>query len=761
MASYPSKTAFWTQWKIDGIVCVLLILASLLFFYEPLFTLNVGIHWDAYDIHYPELLYASRELQDGRVPLWNPYIFCGYPFIGNPQSGSFYPAHFIPNLFRDMTPVVLAYITVLHYIIAILGAFFFSRILGSNPPGACIAALAYGFSSQVLGHSTHMGILEYLSLLPWMLSFITLGQRKSRWEFIGLAGVLTGFGSLGGHFQTSMYGFSLCVLWILLNPCLDPEQTGQKHRIIRSIGRLAVFAFMTVAVSGVHFFSTAELATTSTRSGISYRLASTEALKLKSLTTILLPDAFGGLHKPYWGAWSRGNQQGYAGILTLLLAGVMLFQKKNRYFYCFAGIIVFGILFALGNTTPVHRWTLKIVPGWGLVRTPSAILPFVALSLAVIAGMGMSALSRKTPSAKSLAVPLGTVALAGIVSTGIMLRLSHLEGSGGSREQIITNALKLLLLLLSSTLLFLLYRRKRSTLFLWLMPLLLFGDIFWAHLHGDLLFGRSNPYERTKDRPIHAIINTAYETDPYMRIHEWDLRSVLQDNEAERRKYYATLGRISGLHPKRVGILVRMAEFNRQILSLLRVRYVLVSDTPEPDLVLSTTPVNPAWKQWHPRKELERISDEILENPDPFPIVFPVTQWRVETDTDTITDLLTRTDFKSECILEQVPDIPESLSVPDHLEVTGYSPHRVAFQYRSAGPCLFVVTDTYFAGWHAYVDNGAEIPVYRANMALRAIIAPPGDHTITMRFMPRAYRPGLFMSCLGLLIMVMAIITLI
>jgi hypothetical protein len=43
-------------------------------------------------VHFlPWLLYASREITNGRLPLWNPRAFAGAPFLANAQSAVLFP----------------------------------------------------------------------------------------------------------------------------------------------------------------------------------------------------------------------------------------------------------------------------------------------------------------------------------------------------------------------------------------------------------------------------------------------------------------------------------------------------------------------------------------------------------------------------------------------------------------------------------------------------------------------------------------------
>ena len=58
-----------------------------------LFTNRVLAEGDILYYFYPYRDYAAASLAAGRLPLWNPYIFLGVPFLANPQAAVLYPLH--------------------------------------------------------------------------------------------------------------------------------------------------------------------------------------------------------------------------------------------------------------------------------------------------------------------------------------------------------------------------------------------------------------------------------------------------------------------------------------------------------------------------------------------------------------------------------------------------------------------------------------------------------------------------------------------
>src|SRR5262245_42649553 len=63
---------------------------------------------DIVNYHGPNLKYLSQRLAQGSLPLWNPYVYGGTPFLVSPQTGVFYPPNWIGLFFApDVALTVL------------------------------------------------------------------------------------------------------------------------------------------------------------------------------------------------------------------------------------------------------------------------------------------------------------------------------------------------------------------------------------------------------------------------------------------------------------------------------------------------------------------------------------------------------------------------------------------------------------------------------------------------------------------------------
>src|SRR5438876_11661151 len=81
---------------------------------------NIG---DLVTSFYPYRTLAARAVREGTVPLWNPYMLSGTPFVAMAQSALFYP----PNFLYDVLPVSLAW--TLGFVIRRVLAAFFTALL--------------------------------------------------------------------------------------------------------------------------------------------------------------------------------------------------------------------------------------------------------------------------------------------------------------------------------------------------------------------------------------------------------------------------------------------------------------------------------------------------------------------------------------------------------------------------------------------------------------------------------------------------------
>jgi uncharacterized membrane protein YfhO len=82
--------------------------------------------------------------------------------------------------------------------------------------------------------------------------------------------------------------------------------------------------------------------------------------------------------------------------------------------------------------------------------------------------------------------------------------------------------------------------------------------------------------------------------------------------------------------------------------------------------------------------------------------------------------------------------------------VVGRTANSLTIQVVAEHPRFLVVSDTYYPGWTAVTDD-VPTEIYQTNVALRGLVVPPGQHTVTMFFRPGTFYTGVGLTLLTLL----------
>jgi hypothetical protein len=137
----------------------------------------------------------------------------------------------------------------------------------------------------------------------------------------------------------------------------------------------------------------------------------------------------------------------------------------------------------------------------------------------------------------------------------------------------------------------------------------------------------------------------------------------------------------------------------------------------------------------------------LVHNHDALPRAYAVNDVLGMNDKHQLLSLLFSQEFdpKKQVLLENSIPINPSLNTKSKTTIRSYKEDEVVIDVNTDSDTMIVVTDTYYPGWQAFVD-GQETKIYRANYALRALVAPKGIHTIVMKYNPFSFRLGVFMS---------------
>ncbi len=361
-------------------------------------------HGDIPDQFLPWREFTVTEIAAGRVPLWNPFTFCGAPFLANMQSCVLYP---VDRLLDTILPPdrALSLGLVLHLLFGGLSLHFLAVRWGAGAAGAALSAIGYALGGFHAIHLLGGNLLTMTSsvYLPAHLLILTLlSERLERGERPGWApawgAFLIALQILSGHAQMTFYNGVFAGVFALTLTALRPR--GRAAFLLHHVAMWGIGAIL----AAPQLLPTFEYSRFSSRTAsLPYEAATEFSLGWEVLPTLLLPEYLGsradGFHHPgqdtFWGNW-RNWSAVYIGILPaagflfLFLSGKTR-RERSGALKAFLPLLLVSLFLALGRNNPLYRLVHEL-PLFGQFRAPSKYLPGFVAPFATLAALGLDSL---------------------------------------------------------------------------------------------------------------------------------------------------------------------------------------------------------------------------------------------------------------------------------------------------------------------------------------------------------------------------------
>ncbi len=730
---------------------------------------------------YPTYKFAAEWWLRGVIPLWNPYLFGGMPFVGDIQSGIFYPLNLLtflvsnPLTFRD-----LEFLSVLHFFIAGAGMYAFLRWgnwkleagdrksesrnsdfqtstsnlqpLASNlqlsRTAALAGAIAFEFSDLFIIHFGNLNLIAVIAWMPLALLFYRRAVTDRRAALAALAGVFLALAFYAGHIQMFLFiviALALMAIGETIDEGRKTDDGGPPTGFVfrpSAFVYLALTALVAFGLSAPVLLPSIEMAQHTLRTTFSYDQAAQFSLPPAQLIGLLVPGFFGRGPQDAWGPWSR-VEVGYIGVLPLLLALLALILRRDAPTRFFGAFALIGLALALGGYAILHGWLYQWAPGFGQLRAPARFIVLLDFGIAALAAFGFDALLREIPAASQAAfkrivrfapfVWLLIALSAGSTAYAMLILGQNQDAVLFARIANAANALAFFILLLALALALIVERGAHffdDTAWAALALALIFFDLLSLGAYVDL---STDDPSRVFDHPDAVAF---LKSDGSMfRI---DARDTGVDHAwpADTSLVHALFD-VNGDNP------LVLADFDRYWQSLgsrsaaqydlLNIKYLIAR---------KNAPLDRA------KFKLAFDGDpafDIFENTRVLPRAFVTSQTRIVPDQATALRILhdPSLDPAQTVVLEKPVSggPPAGNSGSSSAKIVGYGPNEILLDVNAPSAGVLVLSEIYYPGWRAWVDD-REVEVLRADSLFRAVELSAGAHRVRLLYDPASFKLG-------------------
>ena len=174
--------------------CPVLLMAHVLFSDQIFFFRDFG------QLYYPGLKWGIDQLRAGSFPLWNPYIYCGYPVLAATTYGYLYPPFYLLALLPFDFGIKL-YI-MLHLVWGGWGTYRLCRHLDCSPWASIFGGVAFSLCGPMVSGVHNLCYLTSPSWMPWAFWGYAKFHREKKVAWMLWTSLCMALMALAGEIQT-------------------------------------------------------------------------------------------------------------------------------------------------------------------------------------------------------------------------------------------------------------------------------------------------------------------------------------------------------------------------------------------------------------------------------------------------------------------------------------------------------------------------------------------------------------------------------
>jgi len=703
--------------------------------------------------------------QHHSIPLWNPYIFGGIPYVAGMHGDVFYPTAWLRWLLPLTTATNLTFGG--HLVLAGLTMYAFLRGLRLSWTASITGGLAYMLTGIVASmvHPGHDGKLFVSAIAPLLLLGLLRGIRERKTAGYGAAALAVGL-ALHGHPQPGYYLLVAAAIWTLFLVFWDEEGPRGRARY-PALGWSALAVVLGIGIYAIQLLPLLAYVPDSPRAagGPSggWEYATGFAMPPAEIFTTFYPQ-LNGIKEAYAGSNHFKLHTEHLGVVVILLALCSFGGARHRRERIALGVIAtLFLLVALGGHTPFYRLWYELMPTQKSVRAVGSAFYLAALPICVLAGYGAERLLAGEVSARRVWIGAATFAVLGLLGAagalgGLAQSLADpqlVQLAVQNAPAIQTGGIRLLLFAVTGGAVLLAIRNSslRGAPAALALLIVVGADLWSVDRHffefgeAEELFGDDEITATVRKTPLPYRIWDPRQPLGGLAVYpgSWlmgrDVPQLLGYHGNELRRFDELLGGKNNW----------TNQLNRVVLELFGVRYAVFRDTVQV----------PGFHRLMGPVPTRTGGPGVLYEADSIPPYVRLLSGAVKVPEAQVSEVVLNPQFPTLAVAvysESTPITPGELTrVPEPAAaaatLTSWQPGKmvVSVEGRDERPLYLVVAENWYKDWRATID-GADTPVLRAQHTLLSVVVPPGAREVTLEFRSAEYARGKLISLVAILV---------
>lgn len=325
--------------------------------------------------------FSTDALKNGELPLWNPYIGIGLPYLSDVQNTFFS----LENILYLIFGVTLGY-NLLHVVQLSFAAFFMYLFINKKFQSNCVAflvGLIFACSTMINGvRIEHSTIITTIILYPLIFYFFECFKNSKHEKYVYFSSICMGIQFLSGFTQIVLYFDIICFIYFIF--ILKDLQYNVKQSVL-IIFKWGISYLLLICIQ---LIPTIQLMFSSQKNEVSFEYFSYLSYDLKIIFMMLFPGAVSDVYQPFGYTASSGiDIEIYLGIaLTLFLFYVIRYRFKDKFVQRSIVLMLITFFFGMAGNIPVLGAIIYKTPLLGSFRVCSRSLNiFIFMELVVVA----------------------------------------------------------------------------------------------------------------------------------------------------------------------------------------------------------------------------------------------------------------------------------------------------------------------------------------------------------------------------------------